>query len=85
MFQLDRQEAGFEERRAKDYCLNIWRCFACIKDWELGNRRLQHSVDDQELVESFASLNLDVPEDGSGPPSVGTSASASVASACVGH
>jgi hypothetical protein len=56
----------------------------CIKDWELGDRRLQHSVDSQELAESFENLYLDVPEDGSGPPSASTSASVSVASASAG-
>ena len=55
---------------------------ACIKDWELGERRLQHAVDNQELEDSFKNLYLD--EDASGAASAGTSGagtSASVASA----
>jgi hypothetical protein len=55
---------------------------SCIKDRELGDRRLQHSIDDQEMAESFANFYLDVLEDGSVLPS-STSASASVASASV--
>jgi hypothetical protein len=51
----------------------------CIKDWELvGDRRLQHAVDNQELADSFEKLYLDEDASGSGPPS-STSASASVA------
>jgi hypothetical protein len=57
---------------------------ACIKDWELGDRRLHHSIDDQEMAESFANLYCDVPKDGSAPPYGSTSASAYVASACTG-
>jgi len=33
--------------------------FICIKDWELGQQRAQHGVEDQELEESFKSLWLD--------------------------
>jgi hypothetical protein len=57
-----------------------WHIAAKILEF-LGDRRLQHSVDNQELAESFENLYLDVPEDGSRPPSASTSASASVASA----
>ena len=35
---------------------------SCIKDWELGERRLQHAVDNQELKDSFKNLYLDVDE-----------------------
>jgi hypothetical protein len=55
---------------------------ACIKDWELGERRLQHAVDNQELEDSFKNLYLD--KDASGSASASTSGvgtSASVASA----
>ncbi|XP_066384513.1 zinc finger BED domain-containing protein RICESLEEPER 2-like [Miscanthus floridulus] len=69
-----------EERRRRLLPEHV-EMLACIKDWELGDRRLQHSTDNQELAESFENLYLDVPEDGSGPPSASTSASASVASA----
>jgi len=31
---------------------------ACIKDWELGESRLQHAVDNQELEDSFKNLYL---------------------------
>jgi hypothetical protein len=58
---------------------------ACVKDWELGDRRLQHSSDYQELVEEFEKLYLDVSKDHrSRPPSASTSASASVASGPAG-
>jgi hypothetical protein len=52
----------------------------CIKDWELGDRRLQHAVDNQELEDSFKNLYLDEDASGSGPPFASTSASTSVAS-----
>jgi hypothetical protein len=55
---------------------------ACIKDWELEEKRLQYAVDNQELEDSFQNLYLDV--DASGAASAGTSrasTSASVASA----
>ncbi|XP_066375043.1 zinc finger BED domain-containing protein RICESLEEPER 1-like [Miscanthus floridulus] len=48
---------------------------ACIKDWELGERRLQHDVDNQELVDSFEHLYLDEDASTSGAPSASTSAS----------
>ena len=34
----------------------------CLKDWELGEKREQHAVDNQELEDSFQNLYLD--EDG---------------------
>ena len=37
---------------------------ACIKDWELGESRLQHTVDNQELKDSFKNLYLDDDLDG---------------------
>ena len=37
---------------------------ACIKDWELGESRLQHTIDNQELENSFKNLYLD--DDGDG-------------------
>ena len=36
----------------------------CIKDWELGERRLQHAIDNQELEDSFKNLYLDKDEAG---------------------
>ena len=39
----------------------------CIKDWELGERREQHAVDNQELEESFKNLYLDEDEAGGAP------------------
>jgi hypothetical protein len=32
---------------------------ALMKDWELGDARLQHAVEDQELEDSFQNLFLD--------------------------
>ena len=55
---------------------------ARIKDWELGESRLQHAVDNQELEDSFKNLYLD--KDASRAASAGTSranTSTSVASA----
>ena len=37
---------------------------ACIKDWELGEKRLHHAVDNQELEDSFKNLYLDEDADG---------------------
>ena len=37
---------------------------ACIKDWEVGESRLQHAVDNQELEDSFKNLYLDEDADG---------------------
>ena len=37
---------------------------ACIKDWELGEKRLQHAVNNQELQDSFKNLYLDEDADG---------------------
>jgi len=62
----------------------IVEMLTCIKDWELGERRLQHAIDNQELEDSFKDLYLD--EDVSGAAAVastsevGTSGSASMAS-----
>ena len=36
----------------------------CIKDWELGERRLEHAIDNQELEDSFKNLYLDEDEAG---------------------
>ena len=39
-----------------------------IKDWELGEKREQHAVDNQELEDSFQNLYLDEDEAGGGAP-----------------
>jgi hypothetical protein len=70
------------ERRRR-FPLEHVEMLASIKDWELGDRRLQHSVDNQEMAEAFENMYLDVPEDGgsgSTSASTSTSACASVAS-----
>jgi len=36
----------------------------CIKDWELGDRREQHSVDNPDLEVSFINLYHDKKESG---------------------
>jgi hypothetical protein len=69
-----------EERRRQLLPEHV-EMLACIKDWELGDRRLQHAVDNQELEDSFKNLYLDEDAPGSRPPFTSTSASASVASA----
>ena len=40
----------------------------CLKDWELGEKREQHAVDNQELEDSFQNLYLDEDEPASGAP-----------------
>ena len=46
----------------------------CIKDWELGERRLPYVVDNQELEDFFKNLYLDENEAGtSGGATAGTS------------
>jgi hypothetical protein len=81
-FSMTRRILEEQHRRLKPEHMEM---LACVKDWELGDKRLQHSSDCQELVEEFENLYLDVPkDDGSGPPSASTSASASVASGPAG-
>ena len=52
---------------------------ACINDWELGESRLQHTIDNQELEDSFKNLYLDDDADvaagtaGAGSSGAGTS------------
>ena len=70
-----------EERRHRLLPKHV-EMLACIKDWELGERRLQHDVDNQELVDSFEHLYLDEDASTSGAPSA--SISTSVASASGG-
>ena len=52
-----------EERRR---CLlpETVEMLACIKDWELGESRLQHTVDNQDLEDSFKNMYLDDDADG---------------------
>jgi hypothetical protein len=69
-----------EERRRQLLPQHV-EMLACIKDWKLGDRRLQHAVDNQELEDSFKNLYLDEDASRSRPPFASTSASASVASA----
>jgi hypothetical protein len=74
-----------EERRRRLLPEHV-EMLACIKDWELGDRRLQHSAGSQDLADSFENLYLDVPEDQGGSGNASTSAatpsgSVSVASA----
>ena len=54
-------ERIIEERRR---CLlsETVEMLTCIKDWELGERRLQHAVYNQELEDSFKNLYLDEDE-----------------------
>ncbi|XP_066323573.1 zinc finger BED domain-containing protein RICESLEEPER 2-like [Miscanthus floridulus] len=69
-----------EERRRR-LLLEHVEMLACIKDWELGERRLQHDVDNQELVDSFEHLYLDEDASTSGSRAPSATTSASVASA----
>ena len=52
-----------EERRRRLLPETV-EMLACIKDWELGEIRLQHAVDNQELEDSFKNLYLDKDIDG---------------------
>ena len=52
-----------EERRCR-LLPEIVEMLAYIKDWELGESRLQHAVDNQELEDSFKNLYLDEDADG---------------------
>ena len=55
----------------------IVEMLTCIKDWELGERRLHYVVDNQELEDSFKNLYLDENEAGtSGGAAVGASGGA---------
>ena len=47
-----------EERRRRLLPETV-EMLACIKDWELGESRLQHTIDNQELENSFKNLYLD--------------------------
>ena len=46
----------------------IVEMLTCIKDWELGEKREQHAVDNQELEDSFKNLYLDEDEAAAGAP-----------------
>ena len=52
-----------EERRRRLLPETV-EMLACIKDWELEESRLQHTVDNQELEDSFKNLYLDDDADG---------------------
>ena len=47
-----------------------------IKDWELGERREQHAVDNQELEDSFKNLYLNEDADGATGTAVSSGAGA---------
>jgi hypothetical protein len=48
-----------EERRRR-LKPETMEALACIKDWEAAEIRIQHMVEDKELVEAFEELYLDV-------------------------
>jgi selenophosphate synthetase-related protein len=48
-----------EERRRRLKPETV-EALACIKDWEATETRIQHMVEDKELVEAFEELYLDV-------------------------
>ena len=52
-----------EERRRRLLPETV-EMLACIKDWELEESRLQHTVDNQELEDSFKNLYFDDDADG---------------------
>ena len=59
------------EERRRPLLPETVKMLACIKDWELGESRLQHVVDNQELEDSFKNLYHDEDADGA----VGTTGS----------
>jgi len=48
-----------EERRRR-LALETVEMLSCIKDWEAGDARAQHFVEDKELEAAFDDLYLDV-------------------------
>ena len=56
-----------EERRRR-LSLETVEMLTYIKDWELGEKREQHAVDNQELEDSFQNLYLDEDEAAGGAP-----------------
>jgi hypothetical protein len=50
-----------EERRRRLLPENV-EMLTCLKDWELGEKREQHAVDNPELEDSFQNLFLDEDE-----------------------
>jgi hypothetical protein len=60
-----------EERRRRLLPEHV-EMLCCIKDWELGDKRLQHDAENKELEESYEKLYLDEPGEGDG---TGTSGS----------
>ena len=68
------------EERRQSLLPETVEMLSCIKDWELGERRLQHAIDNQELEDSFKNLYLD--EDTSGAAATaGTSRAGSIGAA----
>jgi hypothetical protein len=47
-----------EERRRR-LTSEMVEMLTCIKDWEEGNARIQHTVENKELKDSFSELYLD--------------------------
>jgi hypothetical protein len=60
-----------EERRRRLLPEHV-EMLCCIKDWELGDKRLLHDAENKELEESYEKLYLDKPREGDG---TGTSGS----------
>jgi hypothetical protein len=70
-----------EERRRRLLPEHV-EMLACIKGWELGERRLQHSTDNQELASYFEHQYLgEKIQSASGAPSAGTSVASASTSA----
>ncbi|XP_066392152.1 zinc finger BED domain-containing protein RICESLEEPER 2-like [Miscanthus floridulus] len=56
------------EERQRRLSPEIVEMLTCIKDWELGEKRKQHVVDNQEPENSFQNLYLDEDEPADGAP-----------------
>ena len=67
-----------EERRRRLLHKTV-EMLTCIKDWELGERRLQHVVYNQELEDSFKNLYLNEDESGAAAGITGAGATSGAA------
>ncbi|KAJ1286326.1 hypothetical protein BS78_03G344600 [Paspalum vaginatum] len=52
-----------EERRRR-LSPDMVEMLLCIKDWELGDARMQHNVEDKDMLDAYENLYLDVEPEG---------------------
>ena len=56
------------EERRRHLSPETMEMLTCIKNWELGEKREQHVVDNHEMEDSFQNLYLDEDEAAGGAP-----------------